>query len=119
VLRGLLVLLSCQLVGELLVQIAGVTVPGPVVGLVLFALWLSALGRRRTTSESRFAEALLEHLQLFFVPAGVGVVAYLDTLGAHALPIVVGLVGSWLVALAVTGWIAAATGRRSRRRIAS
>lgn len=103
--RGLTVLLLCQFVGEVLVALTHLPLPGPVVGMVLllgYLLW------RRPGPESgtvRAAEGLLKHLQLLFVPAGVGVVAYLVVLREDALPIGVSLVGSWLVGLLVVGWI--------------
>jgi len=105
VIVGLLWLLACQLVGEVLVRVTGAPLPGPVVGMVLLFV---VLWRRRPGEESPVMEAgeyLLAHLQLFFVPAGVGVVAYLTVLRDHALPVAVALVGSWLLGLLVVGWL--------------
>lgn len=109
---GLLWLLSCQLVGELVVRLTGVPVPGPVVGMVLL---LVVLRRGRHDDESavvRAGEFLLAHLQLFFVPAGAGIVVYLGVLRDHALPITVGLLGSWLLGLAAVGWTVTLLARR-------
>ena len=47
---------------------------------------------------------LLEHLQLLFVPAGVGVVAYASTLRDQALPLGLAVVVSWLAGLATVAW---------------
>src|SRR5690606_20507941 len=94
VIRGLTLLLLCQLLGELLVKVTGLPVPGPVVGMVLLFGWLQW---RRPGSDSgtiRAADGLLKHLQLFFVPAGVGVIAHAAVLREEALPITVALVGS-------------------------
>lgn len=101
---GLLWLLGCQLVGEVLVRALDVPVPGPVVGLVL--LW-AVLTWRRTPDDAavvRTSDALLAHLQLLFVPAGVGVVAFGATLRADALPLSLALVGSWVAGIAAVGW---------------
>lgn len=102
---GLLWLLGCQFVGEVVVRLLGIPVPGPVLGmLVLFAV----LAVRRPAAEAaifRTSDALLKHLQLFFVPAGVGVVVYGAVLRDDAVPIVVALVGSWLLGMAVVGWV--------------
>ncbi|WP_323792378.1 CidA/LrgA family protein [Nocardioides sp.] len=101
---GLLWLLCCQLVGEVIVRVLDVPVPGPVVGLVL--LW-AVLTWRRTPDDApvvRTGVALLAHLQLLFVPAGVGVVAFAATLRDEALPLTLALVVSWVVGMAVVGW---------------
>ena len=111
---GLLWLLGCQLVGEVVVRALDVPVPGPVVGLVL--LW-AVLTWRRTPDDApvvRTGDALLAHLQLLFVPAGVGVVAFAATLRDDALPLTLALVGSWLAGLAVVGWTVGLLVRRGR-----
>ena len=109
--RGLLVLLLCQLAGEFVVAALGAPVPGPVVGMVILFI---ALRIRRPTPKSsvvKAADGLLGHLQLLFIPAGAGVVAYLPLLGGAWLPIVGGLVIAWLAALVTT----AAAGNASLR----
>jgi putative effector of murein hydrolase LrgA (UPF0299 family) len=47
-------------------------------------------------------DALLGHLSLLFVPAGVGVMLHLRLMEAEILPISVALIVSTLVAVAVT-----------------
>ena len=100
--RGLLVLLSCQLIGEFVVTSLGVPVPGPVVGMVILfvALRLRRPGPR--SSVVKTADGLLSHLQLLFVPAGAGVVAYLPLLAGAWLPILGALIIGWLAALVTT-----------------
>lgn len=109
--RGLTVLLLCQVVGELLVEVAHLPVPGPVVGMVLLFGWLQWRRPSRESGVVRAADGLLKHLQLFFVPAGVGIVAYAALLREDALPIGVALVGSWLAGLALVGWVVQVWGR--------
>ncbi len=103
--RGLTVLLLCQFVGSLLVALTALPVPGPVAGMVLLLGWLVWRRPGPGAGVVRAADGLLEHLQLLFVPAGVGVVAYLAVLGEHAAPVVVSLLLSWLAGLLVVGWI--------------
>lgn len=101
---GLLWLFGCQLVGEVIVRLLHVPIPGPVVGLVL--LW-GLLVWRRTPDDAavvRTSDALLAHLQLFFVPAGVGVIAFGATLRDDGLPLALALIGSWVAGLAAVGW---------------
>lgn len=104
---GLLVLLGCQLAGEFLVALLGLPLPGSVLGMVLL---LGLLQLRKPGPDSgvvQVAEGLLKHLQLLFVPAGVGVFQYLSVLAASLLPLVVGLVVSWLAALLTTAAVVA------------
>lgn len=109
--RGLTVLLLCQVVGELLVEVAHLPVPGPVVGMVLLFAWLQWRRPANDSGVVRAADGLLKHLQLFFVPAGVGIVAYAALLRDDAVPLGVALVGSWLAGLALVGWIVQVWGR--------
>lgn len=114
--NGLLWLLGCQLVGELVVRALDLPVPGPVVGMVvLFGVLLV----RRPTRESesgtlRAADGLLRHLQLLFVPAGVGIMAHVGAIRAEWLPISLALVLSWLAGLATVAGLVVLLVRRRR-----
>ncbi|GEP38662.1 murein hydrolase transporter LrgA [Nocardioides psychrotolerans] len=101
---GLTWLLACQLVGEVLVRLLDVRVPGPVVGMLLLFVVLRARSVGDDAAVVRAGQALLRHLQLLFIPAGVGVVAYAAVIRDNLLPLAVALVGSWLLALAAVGW---------------
>lgn len=116
-LTGLIVLLVCQLVGEVVVRSLDLSLPGPIVGMVLLLVVLQVRRPRHDSGLVRAPRALLRYLPLLYVPAGVGVVAHLDRLGRDALPITGGLVLSWLAGLVVTAAVAAlalrATGART------
>ena len=116
VIAGLLVLLGCQLAGQLVADLFGLPVPGPVLGLVLLLVWLQLRSPSEESGLARVCTRLLAHLQLLFVPAGVGVVQYLSLVGAAAVPVVLGLVVSWVVALTVAAGVAAALLAVQRRR---
>lgn len=106
VVPGLTWLLGCQLVGEAVAHLTGAPVPGPVIGMGVLLLVLLV---RRTPDGSPVHEAadvLLPHLQLLFVPAGVGLVAYGAVLRDDGPALAAALVGSWLLALAAVGWTA-------------
>lgn len=111
VLTGVLVLLSCQLVGEIVVRLLGLDVPGPVVGMLVFLVVLRVRRPPPSSALVRGPSLLLRHLQLLFVPAGVGIVAYLDTLRHDALPLAAGLWLSWLLGLAATGFVVSGLAR--------
>ena len=105
-LGGLLVILVCQLIGDLIVRATGLPVPGPVVGMLLFLVWLLVRKPAEDAVEVRAADGLIAYLPLFFVPAVIGIIAYVPQLLAEWLPITLGLFLSWLVALLVTGAVA-------------
>ncbi|NYD56511.1 putative effector of murein hydrolase LrgA (UPF0299 family) [Nocardioides marinisabuli] len=113
-LTGLLWLLGCQLVGQLVVDATGVPVPGPVIGMVLLLVVLVVRDPPGDSPVHRTADAVLPHLQLLFVPAGVGIVAYAGVLRDDLVAVLVALVGSWFLGLAVVGLLADRLGRRTR-----
>ena len=99
---GFLALLGCQLVGQFVVDVFALPVPGPVVGMVLLLIMLLIRRPPLTSGVVRAADGLLRHLQLLFIPAGVGLIAYLHVIGTQWRPIVAGIVLSWLLGLLVT-----------------
>jgi len=111
-LAAITVLLVYQLVGEVIVQVAGLPVPGPVVGMLL--LFVSLVLRGGATARLQdTAQTLLSHLSLLFVPAGVGVMLHFRRLEAEWLPISVALVASTVITIGVTALVMRALqGRR-------
>lgn len=107
--EGIAVLLLLQLVGEVAARGFGLPVPGPVIGMALLVVVFAVrqgLGlsdaSTRQAPVGRVADAVLAALALLFVPAGVGIVQYLDLIGAEGLAIGGALVGSTVVALVAT-----------------
>lgn len=115
VLKGVLALLGCQLAGEVVVRLLGLEVPGPVVGMLVMLLVLRLARPGPSSGLVRGPALLLGHLQLLFVPAGVGIIVYLHTLRHDALPLAAGLWVSWLLGLTVTGLVVVGAGRLVRR----
>ncbi|MBS41704.1 MAG: CidA/LrgA family protein [Nocardioides sp.] len=112
VVTGLAWLLVCQLVGTALVAALDAPVPGPVVGMVLLLVVLRVRRPRDDHPVLTTSTGLLAHLQLLFVPAGVGILAYVGTVRADVLPLGAGLVVSWGAGLAAVGWTMQALVRR-------
>ena len=96
---ALSLILAFQLAGEILSRALDLPLPGPVVGLCLLVaacvLRPALADRLRPT-----AQGLLSHLSLFFVPAGVGVVAHWPVLRDHGIGLALAIMGSTLVAIA-------------------
>jgi len=100
-LAALATLLVCQLLGEIIVQAAGLPLPGPVVGMAL--LFFLLLARAPIAADiGSTADTLLKHLSLLFVPAGVGVVQNLQTLGHQGLRLIAVVLIGTVITLAVT-----------------
>jgi holin-like protein len=104
VLAALTVLLVYQLIGEVLVQLLRLPVPGPVVGMLLLFLTLLLRGEAPESLRDT-ANGLLGHLSLLFVPAGVGVMLHFHRLASEWLPIIVALVASTVITIAVTALV--------------
>lgn len=100
-LNYLTLILVCQLAGELTVRAAGVSVPGPVLGMVLLFFFLLAKGSIPKDLATT-ADALLNHLSLLFVPAGVGVMLHFRLIGNDWLPIGIALIVSTVLTIAIT-----------------
>lgn len=100
-LRSLAILLLFQCLGEGLVFVLGLPVPGPVVGMVLLFGALLAWPRLYALVEASGNE-LVRHLSLLFVPAGVGILAAASGIGNQWLAIAAALVGSTFLTLIVT-----------------
>lgn len=108
--RGLFVLLFCQLVGEVVARGLALPVPGPVLGLALLTAGLAAWSRWRPLSDEALAASdvgrvsmgLLGSLSILFVPAGVGVVQYAGLFSQYGLALAAALLVSTFVALLAT-----------------
>jgi holin-like protein len=117
-----LILVGCQLTGEVLRRTLHLPLPGPVIGMFLLAAALM-VGRDDQavggpdSQLSRTANALIANMGLLFVPAGVGVIAEFGVLRQNWLPILVGLLVSTVLGLVVTGLVmhrVCRAGERSR-----
>ena len=93
-------LLGFQLLGETTSRGLDMTIPGPVVGMaMLFAACL--IWPRLADIIAPTTKALLAHLSLLFVPAGVGVVGHLDKFGSDGAALGITIVGSTVAAITV------------------
>ncbi|MDM8545889.1 CidA/LrgA family protein [Candidatus Venteria ishoeyi] len=102
--NGITILLLYQLIGEISVLLLKIPVPGPVVGMLL--LFLSLLLRHKLAeSLATSSNALLTHLPLLFVPAGVGVMVHFQRLQNEWLPITLALIFSTVITLIITAGI--------------
>jgi holin-like protein len=102
---GLVQILLFQCLGELVSKFLLPTLPGPVIGLVLLVLWL--IMRKGINAELAIVgDGFSQYLGLLFVPAAVGVVLFLPQLKANALAIISALIGSVILTIASSAFVA-------------
>lgn len=91
------------------------TVPGPVVGMLLLAV-LMLVKAPLPRELGATVDGLLNHLSLLFVPAGVGVVQHFDRLRGEGLRLLAVVVLSTAITLAVTALVFTVATRLMDRR---
>ncbi|CAH0991164.1 hypothetical protein SIN8267_01266 [Sinobacterium norvegicum] len=99
--RHLSIILACQLLGEIIARALALPLPGPVLGMIVFLLlliWRPAYAEQINST----AQGLLSHLSLLFVPAGVGVVGHIQTLGSSVGIIMLAIVVSTVASIVVS-----------------
>ncbi|WP_299881320.1 CidA/LrgA family protein [uncultured Cocleimonas sp.] len=102
---GITALLIFQLLGEVSVRILDLPVPGPVAGLLYLLILLVIMGKLKLPAPESLEQsslALLNHLSLLFVPAGVGVMVHFHRLEEEWLPITVALFLGVLITMGTT-----------------
>jgi len=100
-LAGLTWLLVFQCIGEAIVYLTGLPVPGPVIGMLLLFVGLRLRGAIPEALDTA-ATGLLQHLSLLFVPAGVGVMLHFGRVANEWGAIAAAILASTLIAIAVT-----------------
>lgn len=102
--QAFLILLVFQFLGEGVVHLFKLFIPGPVLGMVFFfcalVVWPSLKGRVEVLSRS-----ITAHLALFFVPAGVGVIEYFDLFGKFGVGMVLTVLVSTTITLGMTAFV--------------
>jgi putative effector of murein hydrolase LrgA (UPF0299 family) len=110
-LPGLAWLLLCQSVGEVLNRLTPISLPGPVIGMLVLLVLLRWSVVRVAVGVA--ADALLAHLSLLFVPVGVGVMTHLALISQYGLRLMLVLVLSTWIGLFVTALVLRTLLRRS------
>ena len=109
-LTGITLLLVYQLVGEITVRLLGLPSPGPVLGMVMLFITLMIRGKA-PESVDQASTALLSHLSLLFVPAGVGMMAHFGRIADEWIPITLALLLSTVITMVATALIMQVTTR--------
>lgn len=103
-LREALIIFGIYLIGEFLVQITNIPVPGNIVGLLLLLICLCTkiIKPRQIETISNF---FLDHLAFFFLPAGVGLMNSFGVIKANIAQILIVCIATTAITIAATGRI--------------
>ncbi|MFN6977506.1 MAG: CidA/LrgA family protein [Gemmobacter sp.] len=107
---ALATILAFQLGGEAISRGLGLPVPGPVIGMIALVGAMTAAPRLGTMLTPA-AQGILGNLTLFFVPAGVGVIAHAGVLRDAGPALALALVVSTIAAIAAGALAFAAVAR--------
>lgn len=102
--RGFIILLTCQLLGELIARALDVPVPGGVIGMLLLFIGL-LLNQGVPEGVEQVSQGVLRHLALYFVPASVGIMTMGPLLAQEGVRIGVVMVLSTLIPLVACGYL--------------
>jgi holin-like protein len=92
-------------IGEIASRSGLLPLPAPVTGLMLLYAELAIKGKV-PEDLGTLADRILQFLGMLFVPAGVGVITYLDLLKLEAMPILASVIGGTAITIFVTAIVA-------------
>ncbi len=96
------IILFMWLIGEVISKALSIPIPGSVIGMVLLFVCLCS-GIMKVEMIEDLSVFILNNLAFFFVPMGVGLLAYLDILKANWLQILLIVILTTIIVLVVTG----------------
>lgn len=102
-LRQFLIILIICFIGEVLNKVVHIPLPGSIIGMILLFICLIT-GFIKLSMIDEISRFLMDHLAFFFIPAGVGLMAYFGVLKSSILPILVICFVTTFVVMIVTGW---------------
>ena len=112
--RGLLILMLFQGLGEFISKGLTLTIPGPVIGMgCLLAVLL--VKKEVDGDLAAVSAAFSQHLGLLFVPAAVGVVSFLPVLNAHGWAVALVLLLSVAITIVATALVLRLSGPKILR----
>lgn len=101
---GFGILICYQLIGEGIVFLLHLPIPGAVIGLLLLFITLLWKKEQLLTHIQKVANGLLSHLLILFVPSTVGIMVYFHYIAQQWLPILAAVIIGALITIVVTGF---------------
>ncbi|CUP91367.1 murein hydrolase transporter LrgA [Clostridium baratii] len=102
--REALIIFGIYLVGELIVSLTHIPIPGNIIGLLLLLLGLCTKVIKVSQVET-VANFFLDHLAFFFLPAGVSLMNSFGIIKASIIQIIIVCIITTAVIIASTGLI--------------
>lgn len=110
-LKSIFIIFFYQLIGESLQKLLTLTLPGPVIGMLLLLVSMLLLNKQKIFKNKiekslvYVSESLISYLPLLFVPVGVGVVMHLSYLKDNYLEILLIIFISTLLTIGITAFV--------------
>lgn len=101
-LKGLVILLSFQALGELIKAYTGMILPGPIIGMFLLFMAL-CLWRGVPTCLNNTSQTLIQNLALMFLPPSVGLFFLGPRFDDQWTAIIAAMTGGTVLSLIVSG----------------
>ncbi len=113
-LRQFLIILIICVIGEVLNKVVHIPLPGSIIGMILLFICLST-GLIKIEMINEISKFLLDHLAFFFIPSGVGLLAYVGILKKNLVSITVICVVTTILVMIVSGLTVQLIKRRKAR----
>ncbi|MGE4384060.1 MAG: CidA/LrgA family protein [Arcobacter sp.] len=97
-LRGIIILLVFQFLGECIAKLFTLLVPGPVIGMILLLVFL-LIKKGSFVSLDNAVALHLRYLPLLFIPAAMGIITQIDIITKEFWAIFIALFFGTLIAL--------------------
>ena len=109
-LKSLFIIFFFQLFGEAIQKFFEISIPGPVIGLILlllfFIFFLKSTSFKKIKKKiSETSHQIINYLSLLFVPIGVGVVMHVNYLGDNLFKILAVITIGTLLTLVFTAFV--------------
>ncbi|MBB3698763.1 CidA/LrgA family protein [Flammeovirga yaeyamensis] len=112
--RGFMLILAMLSIGTLINELTDLPIPGNVIGMIILFLCLQFKIIPYDWVKDA-AASLTKRMSLFFIPAGVGMMEYLDLLKDNVMMISVTIVGSMFAVLLTAGWTGQFLGKKDQK----
>lgn len=101
-LRQFLIVLIICFIGEVLNKVVHIPLPGSIIGMILLFIFLFT-GVIRLEMIDEISKFLIDHLAFFFIPSGVGLLAYMGIISENFIPIIAICLITTILVMVVTG----------------